>query len=288
MAEPGSVRMAARLALGQLLRQHRRRAGLSGAEVAQRLGWSQAKVSRIEAARVRADVADIQALTEIYEISSGEQVSLVEMAKEAAGPSTEWRNSTGLGLSRRQQDFVSLEAAASTIRHYQTMLIPGPLQTPEYTKQVFSTFSNGDPTRWIETRAARRAAILRVGGPKLQVVLTEMAIRWDPGPEGVLHRQLLSMAELVDENSTLDLRVLPMAGQKRAFLNHPVVIYRFDGVDAPLALIETTTTDVRVTDVDDVERLSNNLDMIVRDALSRIKSIEFVRMVAKSPTKRGS
>src|SRR3954451_15074350 len=113
MSETGSARMTARLALGQLLRDHRKAAGMSGTEVARQLGWSQAKVSRIEAARVRADVADIEALAGTYGLSQRERSALLELAEQAAGPNSEWRNSSGLGLSRRQQDFVSLEAAAS-------------------------------------------------------------------------------------------------------------------------------------------------------------------------------
>src|SRR4051812_19878120 len=127
MSESGSARMTARLALGQLLRNHRNATGMSGVGVARPLGRSQAQVSRIEAARVRADVADIEALAETYGVSQRERTVLLELAEQAAGPDSEWRNSSGLGLSRRQQDFVSLEAAASVIQHYQTMLLPGPV-----------------------------------------------------------------------------------------------------------------------------------------------------------------
>jgi transcriptional regulator with XRE-family HTH domain len=196
MSESSSARVTARIALGQMLRQYRKDAGLSGVEVAQRLGWSQAKVSRIESARVRAEISDIESLTRIYDIPKRDQASLLKLADEAAGPDSERRNSTGLGLSRRQQDFVSLEAAASSIRHYQTMLIPGPLQVPEYTQRVFKSFGVDDPSRAIETRAARRSAILRPNGPKFQVVLTETAIRWDPGPVGMLSQQQALVANM--------------------------------------------------------------------------------------------
>lgn len=284
MAESGSRRITARLALGKLLRQYRTDAGLSGAGAADQLGWSQAKVSRIESARVRAEVSDVRALADTYNVSGQALESLLNLAEEAAGPSSEWRNSTGLGLSRRQQDFVSLEASASTIQHYQTMLIPGPLQTPEYTARVFSTFGVNDPSRAIETRKARRSAILRPGGPRLQVVLTEMAVRWDPGPTDILQSQLAALANLAEGHSNLDLRILPMSGQKRAFLAHPVAIYRFDDVNSPLALIETTTTDVRVTDLADVATLSSNLDRIIADCLNKAASIDFLRELVNRET----
>jgi hypothetical protein len=55
-------RVAARRDLGQELRALRELRGLSGPRVAESVGWSQAKVSPIEKARTRAEVAGVAKL----------------------------------------------------------------------------------------------------------------------------------------------------------------------------------------------------------------------------------
>jgi transcriptional regulator with XRE-family HTH domain len=150
MGERGTARVTARIALGRAMREHRRAAGLSGSEAGERLGWSQSKVSRIEAARVRAEVDDVRLLLDLYGVSGRARSGVLRLAEDAAGPASEWRNSTRVGLPRRQQDFVAFEAAATAITHYQPVLIPGPMQTPEYAARVLTIVRHPDPDRAIE------------------------------------------------------------------------------------------------------------------------------------------
>jgi transcriptional regulator with XRE-family HTH domain len=143
-------RLAARRHLGGELRSRREMRGLSGQQLADQLGWSQAKVSRIEGARTRADISDVAALLEALDVPTAERAGLLEVAETAAGPASNWRNSRRVGLTRRQQDFIDSEAAATRIRHYQPVILPGYLQTAEYARIVIELAGTG-------TRATRRS-----------------------------------------------------------------------------------------------------------------------------------
>lgn len=284
MQSQDAQRVAARIALGKALREHRRAAGLSGAEVGERLGWSQSKVSRIEAARVRPEVADVQALLELYGVAGRKRRQALALAEESAGPPSEWRNSTRVGLTRRQKDFVAFEASATAIWHYQPAIIPGPLQTREYALRVLAIVRHPDPERAVETRVARQRAIFAAGGPRVRIVLAEQAVRWDPGPDGVLAGQLASMADLLELHK-VELRLIPFDVEQRAFLAHPVVVYEFAQEDAE-AVVETTTTDLRIKDPVDVTLLRDRIDSLCAVALDPTDSIDYVRKLSAQRRRR--
>lgn len=67
MSERGSPALRRRR-LGMELRRLRENLNLTGDEVAERLEWSTAKVSRIENAKTLAGQADVEALAGLYEV----------------------------------------------------------------------------------------------------------------------------------------------------------------------------------------------------------------------------
>ena len=139
--DAGSV--AARRELGAELQRFRKASGLTGQQLASALGWHQSKVSRIEAARNVAHVEDIAALLDVLAVSKAQRASLLALAEESVGGPSAWRNSSREGLTRRQQDFIALEASAAVIAHYQPMLLPGYLQTREYARRVVEMADGG-------------------------------------------------------------------------------------------------------------------------------------------------
>ena len=70
--------------LGNRLRKARRAAGLSQTDTASKLSWPQSRVSLIETARVRLDVADAERLLDLYGVRGGDRVELLGLAREAA------------------------------------------------------------------------------------------------------------------------------------------------------------------------------------------------------------
>jgi hypothetical protein len=130
---------------------------------------------------------------------------------------------------------------------------------------------------------ARRHAIFRKGGPELKVVLSEQAVRWNPGPDGVLSGQLRQVADLCETYGAA-LHVVPIDREQHAFLGHPVVVYDF-GDDGQEALVETTTMDVRVTHPAEVERLTRRINDLASVALSAQESVAYVRQIAERSTK---
>jgi transcriptional regulator with XRE-family HTH domain len=77
-----SVPTIRRRRLGAALRRLREGSGLSLEAVAQELGWSTSKVSRIELAKIAVTPADVRALLGVLDVLTEEVETLVSLAGE--------------------------------------------------------------------------------------------------------------------------------------------------------------------------------------------------------------
>jgi transcriptional regulator with XRE-family HTH domain len=85
---PGRVQI---VTLGQLMRQHRLRVGISGAELSRRLGRSQPWVSRVERDVTRPVVDDVERLAKVLELDQEQTAELVQRAR-VPGPDLDAKN----------------------------------------------------------------------------------------------------------------------------------------------------------------------------------------------------
>ncbi|MET9268080.1 helix-turn-helix domain-containing protein [Kribbella sp. NPDC003557] len=70
--------------LGVRLRKARRAVGLSQADTAAKLSWPQSRVSLVETARVRLNVADAEKLLDLYRVRGSDRLDLLTLATDAA------------------------------------------------------------------------------------------------------------------------------------------------------------------------------------------------------------
>ncbi|GAA5176958.1 helix-turn-helix transcriptional regulator [Rugosimonospora acidiphila] len=280
--EPNPDQIAARRQLGSELRQLREDAYRSGQDLASALGWSQSKVSRIEQARTLPSVNDVHAVLRELRVPAAEQERLLTLAGEAAGEPGAWRNSTGAGLTRRQQDFVALERAASAISHYQPILIPGYLQTEAYARRVLEMAGSTSVDRGVELRLARRATLTAPNAPSYRILLLETALRWRPGPPPLMAEQLALVSELA-KRPNVELRILRLDQEQVMYLQHPCMIFEFTGPAAHgEALVETEVQDVRITDAEGVGLLNRRFERLSSSAIAPSDSLAFIDSVADS------
>lgn len=272
-------RLAARRQLGAELRSLREARTLTGQQLADRLDWSQAKVSRIEGARTRTEVTDIAAMLDALEVSAEERGRLLEVAETAAGPASTWRNSTRVGLTRRQQDFINSEAAAVRIRHYQPVLLPGYLQSADYARRVIEFAGTKDVDRALQARLARGAVLAGANAPSYEIVLLETVLRWRPFETSMMLDQLRAL-EAAARRRNVTVRIISLAREQRVYVQHPFVIYDFGDEAPPEVLVETTRTDLRLTEPGDVQAYLGWFERLQRSALSATDSLRLVRSVA--------
>ena len=195
------------------LRRLRERHGLTGDEVAARLKWSTAKVSRIENARTGAKISDVRLLLDLYGIGGDRREEIIALARDAAerGWWEEYRDLIG-----GYPDYIAMEDEASLIRQWETHTIPGLLQTEDYAREVVSGWNTIAATppreidRRVEVRMRRQRILWRDPDPaELWIVVDESALWRLVGDVSVMVRQLDHLRSLV-ELPNVRLQIFPL------------------------------------------------------------------------------
>lgn len=272
---PAQERLAAVLAG---LRQGAR---LTTYALAERLGWSQSKVTRIENGRTQATAADAEAWAEATGADAQVREELSLLANAAMTESRSWRSSHRAGLAARQQEMAVLDRSATEIRHFQPAVIPGLLQSESYARRVL-TFADVTGKGGIDAAVKarmKRQRILREPGRRFEYVLTEGALRWRPGPGSMMEEQLghlLASASL----PSVSLAIIPFDREARSFYSQGFAIFRTPGGQRVLA--EGYTKEDFFADPRDVQAYERIFDLLRESAFSGPDAAEFARSVLLS------
>ncbi|MGH3768919.1 MAG: helix-turn-helix domain-containing protein [Pseudonocardiaceae bacterium] len=278
--------MVRRRRLGAELRALRDRAGLTGEQVIERVGWASAsKLSRIENGRSRPDLSDIFDLLDLYGVTGADREKLIAIGRDAANTRGWWRSFADLG--HRQRGYAELEAGVAALREYQQSIIPGLLQTPDYTRtRVLSELpihGRLDVEAEVAARQARQAILTADNPPSYHAIIDEAALRRRAAPTDVMAAQLARLVEL-SARPAVTLRVLPLNAR---ISDHyvPCVsfsLYRFaDPEDPDIVVLETVTSDLHLGDDEDVSRYRMLFDWLAAAALPPEDSVPFLAGLAR-------
>lgn len=244
---------ARRRELGFMLHSLRVARDLTEEQVAERLGVSRSKVSRLETGKRGASEADIARLCELYQLDEEHRSRLTELAVEG-------KERTWWSRSLPYADYVGLEAEAESISDYGLAVVPGLLQIPDYARALVQA---GDPSlrqkiveERVQTRMARQDRLLSGAIPSFAAVLDESVLHRVVGNPAVMLAQLgrlLEMAQLPN----VSIRVVPYdAGVVPAGVNK-FIILRSARPDIPdMVLIEDLTAHRYLEAPNDVETYS--------------------------------
>ncbi len=181
------------------LRRARQDADLTQEQVATEMDWSLSKLIRIENGSVSISRNDLLALLPLYGITDDAEVQrLIELARSARQPS--WWSKYRGDLPSAFYSYLEYEAAASAIRHYESFLVPGLLQTRDYAHRAISVYKGNFTTQTIKTRLEirmERQQLLEQGKPpRMHFILDEAVIRHLLGDERVREEQLERLIEM--------------------------------------------------------------------------------------------
>jgi transcriptional regulator with XRE-family HTH domain len=171
-------------ALGTELQKLRTAAGLKLSDVAYRLGWSAATLSRTENGLRKIGPEDLGSLLVLYEVPAHERTRLFAFARDVEQPG--WWETGQAIMPKQLVSLISFESQAVRISEVQLGLVPGLLQIPEYARSVL--VASRVPKSQVEPRVAarlgRQAVLTRPGAPRYLAVIDQ----------SVLHRALGGVA----------------------------------------------------------------------------------------------
>lgn len=184
------------------LRRARQEAGLTQETVADQMDWSLSKVIRIENGAVGISTNDLTALLRLYSVRDPKTiVELIAQGKEARKQS--WWSSYRPVLPPTYFQYIEYETSASTIRSYETLIIPDLLQTEEYATIVARLYRPDftSTTAQILAEVQTRRHELLLSGPDpplLFFVLDEAVIQRLIGARSLRQAQLEKLIRMAN------------------------------------------------------------------------------------------
>ncbi len=192
------------------------------------------------------------------------------------------------GLTDEHHTYLLGEARATGITVYQSMLIPGLLQTPRYaraaTAAVLRTAEDDpDVTVRVGVRADRLSTIqartAAGDAPMITAIVDEVVLRRAVGGAGVLREQLDHLVEVAG-HPHVTLVVLPTALGGHAGLGGVFELLEFGADPGPaLVFIESAAADHIVRDAAAVTRYREIAAELARVGSSGAEAVDFVRSV---------
>jgi transcriptional regulator with XRE-family HTH domain len=236
---------SAREQLGSRLRDLRLRAGLSGDALAARLGLTQSKISRVETGRSLPNLGEVRKWAAATKASNEELRELASLVEQVATTTVSWRILHQLGLAEKQREIADLERHALHIQTFQPTMIPGLLQTADYARHVIElAYQPGNIAQAVAARVDRQT-VLYDTSKRFDFLLTEGALKWEPGTVMDAQRDRLQSV------STMPNVTLSVTTAAYPYL-HPFVIWQLE--DETLVTVETYSAELQVRETEDVER----------------------------------
>jgi transcriptional regulator with XRE-family HTH domain len=266
------------------LKHFREQAGLTGEQVAEPMGWSVAKVYRIEGDKVRILVRDVQRLLNLYQVTGAQADAVLELARQAR--MKDWWQQYSGAIPEWFQFYVGLEAAASAVHGYESELVPGLLQTEDYVRAIMSTApapeSDDDIERQIQVRMERQKRLTAPDAPDLWVVLNEGVIRRTVGGAKVMREQLQRLAD-ISKLSNVTLQVLTYDAGAHPAMHGAFWIMQFpEPADPDVVYVEAQTGALYLEMPEDVGRYSLMFDHLRAQALSPEASRDLMAQLANA------
>lgn len=230
-----------RKSLGRQLKALREHAGKTFADVQDAKIASKAKLARIEAGQVPVKVPDVRTLAWLYGVDEITTQQLVDLALNTAEQG--WWEPFASVMPSWFTTYVELESFARRLLTYQSDLVPGLLQTPDYHRAVFAADplqSPDDAERTVQLRVERqRAAFDRPDPLKITAVLSEAVLARQIGGPSVMAEQRQHLLGL-SRRPNVTIYVLRWTAGAHAALKGSFTVLGFDRDDhQDVAYLET-------------------------------------------------
>ncbi|THA35936.1 helix-turn-helix transcriptional regulator [Streptomyces sp. A1547] len=204
----------AREALGIRLRELRLAAAggrLTGAALARRLDWPQPKVSKLENGRQTATPEDLRAWAD----GTGQPEAYDELLARLRGFESHirsWRRQLSSGHKRVQDTHLAAHGDATVLRGWETSMVMGILQTPDYARSVFTRYaelqqSPRDTEEAVRSRMRRQEALYDPA-KRFHILMWEAALHARICPPAVLAAQLDRLLGVIGLD-TVELGIVP-------------------------------------------------------------------------------
>lgn len=252
-------------AVGALVAHCRRKAGLTQEQLAELANISVDTVGSIEQGRMALQPDRAEQFDELLG-TGGVLAVLVEQM-----PVRE-------KVVQFAQGLVDYEQEAVGILSYQSLAIPGLLQTRDYCRAVFDyrypAIGSETAEQWVSARMERQLVFERERPPVCHFVIEESILRRQVGGSEVMWEQFRQILEYT-EPVHMSFQIMPMDRAPHACLDGPMMLLETPE-HALLAYLEVQRVSFLVEDPDEVSDYHHKYGMLRSQALSPDESARFL------------
>lgn len=275
---PGTAGTPRARALSAALRSAREASGIGLRELSRKLSISHALISHWENGRRVPTTESVAMVLATIGTPPDERERILDLARNADEPN--WLTVGVPGVPQQLAGAVECERAASTITEWSPMLIPGLLQTTEYTRAIIS--ANGLQRHEVETRlmirASRREVISGRSPVTFNALIGEVSLREPMASPDIMRDQLHHLHDVCGYPN-VSIRVVPLGVGWHPGCLGPYVLYEFP--DAPPVLyFEHYSSGAFIPDPDDVKSYQEASQALRSTALDEKGSGDLIAALA--------
>lgn len=211
--------------LGARLRALRKEAKLTAAQVVARgAASSEAVLSRIETGKPNVTINHdvVNRLLSCYEVTDADERRAVKMRVEEviSGRDQRWRSPDGV-VAGDFADLLYMEAAAERITGWESMYVPGLLQTTAYMDAVLAhpcltEQEREHLDRRRRVRRERQQLLESKDRPEFTAILDEAVLHRTVGSREVMREQLRHLFSLSENRTSIHIRIFPSEAWEKA------------------------------------------------------------------------
>jgi hypothetical protein len=221
---------------------------------------------------------DLAAVLVVYGATRKLRMAMLHLYDHAEQPGL--LDNTDLVLPDSLVALVGFEEDATSIRNYETLLIPGLAQTIPYARAVIEgcglPLEDEEMDDRLVARVGRQSLLRRRNAPMVRLLINEAALRQNIGGPEVMRGQLEYLVEL---RGRLNIRVVPTAAGAHPGLGSAFTILDYEFL-ASLVAIENKVSTLYLDDAEHVAPYKLAFDGILAAALSVDASVELIRRIS--------
>lgn len=183
-------------ALSAALRDAREVSGVGLRDLARQLEISHTQISHWENGHRVPGVETVAMILAVLRVPSGERKHILDLARNAGEPS--WLTMGTSGVSQQLAGVLESERAASEIKEWSAMPVPGLLQTADYSRAMLEAADFPADELDVRTmvRAGRGEVLLQRDPPVFKALISEAVVHEPIGSASVMSAQLKHLIEM--------------------------------------------------------------------------------------------
>jgi hypothetical protein len=229
-----------------------------------------------------ATLRDIRDLCGLYGVTDeDERARLMDLARE--GKQTGWWQSFGLPYPT----FVGLEQAATSMKIYTCAIVPGLLQTGDYTRAIHEIgiprLSDSAIEERVAERSTRQQRLTGMNPPSVEIVLDEAVLHRPVGGPSVMREQLDRIIS-VAYYPNVTIQVLPYKAGAHPAMESGLTILSFEGSAPSVVHVEGLVGQIYLERQADVERYEQVFGRLRALASSPKDSVAIITKIRETHT----